>query len=95
MDISEGCDNGSHLTKSCEVANVEVDLSSLDQPIECFNEDENCERIVAELNPNHESDDGECENEDIRDIIELTDLKESLPSITRHRALASGNEHTW
>ena len=32
----------------------EDELSSVDEHTEFFNEDENCNGIVAELNPNHE-----------------------------------------
>ena len=67
------------------MASVEVDLSSVDKHI--FNEDENCDWSVAELNPNRECDDEESENEDVRNYIELIDLKDILPSIARHRAL--------
>ena len=87
VDISNGNDSWSDLNKSCEVANIEADWSSMH--IECINEDKNCDGIVAELYLNHQSDDEERKNEDIRDNIELIDLKDMLPSITRHRALAT------
>lgn len=89
VDVFEDNDSGSDLTKLCEVASVEVDLSAVNEEIECFNEDENLDGIIAELNPRHESDNDESENEDLRDDVEPIDLKDVLPSIARHRALAS------
>ena len=78
----------------CEVVNVEVDLLSLDKYIYCFSEHENCDGIVAELNPNHKSD-VKTENEDGRGNIEPIDFKDDmLPSIARHRALASELDNT-
>ena len=62
-------DSGSDLTKLVEAVNVEVVLSSVDKHIKCFGEDENCDGIVAELNPKHESDE-ESENEDVQDNAE-------------------------
>ena len=73
---------------------MEVDLFSVYEHNECFNEDGNWDGIVAELNPNHESDDEESENEDVRDNIEQINLENALPSIVRHRAPVSELNHT-
>ena len=64
-------------------------ISSVDKHIENLNEDENCDGTVAELNPHHESDDDESENKDVRHNTGLINLKDALPSIARHRVLAS------
>ena len=52
VDTSEGNDRESNLTNLCEIANVKVNLSSVDKHIESFKGDENCDMITAELNPN-------------------------------------------
>ena len=81
-------------TKLCEFANVEVDLSLVDEHIECFNEDESYDGIFSELKPNKESDDEESKSEDIRNTIEPIELKDTLLCITKHRALASELDNT-
>ena len=47
VDIAKVIDSGSDLTKLCEFANGEVDLSSMHKHTECFKEDENCDLIVT------------------------------------------------
>ena len=82
-------DSRSDLTKLSEVPNVEVDLSSVDEHIECFNKDENYNGIVAESIPNYENDDEESNNDCVRDKIGPIDLKDAILSIARYLALAS------
>lgn len=60
----------------------------MDKHTEWVNEDDNCDEIVAELNPNLESDE-ESENEDVRHNTEPIDLKDALPNIARYRTLAN------
>lgn len=47
--VFEDNNSGSNLTELCKVANVEVDLSAVNEENKCFNEDENWDMIVAEL----------------------------------------------
>lgn len=57
----------------------------MNKEIECVNEDENWDGIVAELNPYHEGDDKESKN-DVNNDIEPINLKDVLPSsITRYK----------
>lgn len=87
--VFEDNNSGSNLSELSKVVNVEVDLSAVNEENKCFNEDENWDMIIAELNTQHESDQEESKNEDFKGDTEPIDLKDMLSNITRHASEAN------
>lgn len=78
------------LSQLCEAANIELDISTMNEQIECFNSGDNWEDVVAEMNPDPQcSDNQNSDSEDDTIPVEAIPLDNALHSIARHKSLAS------